>query len=176
MSNSLWPSLYLVAQWCPTVTPWTCSPPGSSVHGSLQARILEWVAISFSRGSSWPRDWTQVSRIAGRRFNLWATREAQYCMNLAAIEEGSLFLAVRHIYKSLWVDWVYFQCTWSWSAYQVVTWHETTGELSCTYAKWIPLSTCRPGVGTKQFKECAIVEKLGRCFVILDLSWISDDS
>ena len=51
------------------------SPPNSSVHGILQARILEWVAISFSRGSSWPRDWTQVSHIAGRRFNLWATRE-----------------------------------------------------------------------------------------------------
>ena len=43
-----------------------CSPPGSSVHGILQARILEWVAISFSRGSSPPRDQTQVSRIAGR--------------------------------------------------------------------------------------------------------------
>ena len=41
----------------------------------LQARILEWVAISFSRGSSWTRDWTQVSCIAGRCFNLWATRE-----------------------------------------------------------------------------------------------------
>ena len=53
-----------------------CSPPGSSVHGILQARILEWVAISFSRGSSQPRDQTQVSRTAGRRFNLWATREA----------------------------------------------------------------------------------------------------
>ena len=52
------------------------SPPGSSVHGILQARILEWVAISFSWGSSWPRDRTQVSRISGRCFNLWATREA----------------------------------------------------------------------------------------------------
>ena len=51
------------------------SPPGSSVHGILQARLLEWVAISFPRGSSWPRDRTQVSHIAGRRFNLWATRE-----------------------------------------------------------------------------------------------------
>ena len=50
-----------------------CSLPGSSLHGILQARILEWVAISFSRGSSWPRDWTRVSRIPGRRFNLWAT-------------------------------------------------------------------------------------------------------
>ena len=53
-----------------------CSPPGSSVHGILQARVLEWVAIPFSRGSSRPRDWTQVSHIPGRRFNLWATREA----------------------------------------------------------------------------------------------------
>ena len=55
----------------PFVTPWTVySPPGSSVHGILQARILEWVAISVSRGSSQPRDRTQVSHIAGRRFNL----------------------------------------------------------------------------------------------------------
>ena len=51
-----------------------CSPPGSSIHGILQARILEWVAISFPRGSSWPRDRTQVSCIAGRYFNLWANR------------------------------------------------------------------------------------------------------
>ena len=66
-----------VAQSCPTLCdPVDYSPPGSSVHGILQARVLEWVAISFSRASSWPRDRTQVSRIAGRRFNLWATREA----------------------------------------------------------------------------------------------------
>ena len=66
-----------VAQSCPTLCdPVDCSPPGSSVHGILQARVLEWVAISFSRGSSRPRDRTQVSRTAGRRFNLWATREA----------------------------------------------------------------------------------------------------
>ena len=66
-----------VAQSCPTLCdPMDCSPEGSSVHGVLQARILEWVAISFSRGSSRPRDWTQVACIAGRRFNLWTTREA----------------------------------------------------------------------------------------------------
>ena len=53
--------------------PVDCSPPSSSVHGILQARILEWVAISFSRGSSQPRDRTQVSHIAGRRFNLCTT-------------------------------------------------------------------------------------------------------
>ena len=66
-----------VAQLCLTLCdPVDCSPPGSSIHGILQARILERVAISFSRGSSRPRDWTQVSSIAGRWFNLWATREA----------------------------------------------------------------------------------------------------
>ena len=54
-----------------------CSPPGSSVHGILQARILEWVAIPYSRRSSWPRNWTQVSSIAGRFFTEWAMWEAQ---------------------------------------------------------------------------------------------------
>ena len=54
-----------------------CSLSGSSVHGILQARILEWVAMPFSRGSSQPRDQTWVSRIAGGRFIVRATREAQ---------------------------------------------------------------------------------------------------
>ena len=65
------------SQSCPTLCdPMDCSLPGSSVHGILQARILEWVAISFSRGSSCPRDRTQVSCIAGRRFTIWGTRKA----------------------------------------------------------------------------------------------------
>ena len=59
--------------------PVDCSPPGSSVHGMSQARILEWVAIPFSRGSSWPRDQTHFSWIAGRFFTVWATREASVC-------------------------------------------------------------------------------------------------
>ena len=53
-----------------------CNLPGSSVYGILQARILEWIAVPFSRGSSQPRDWTQVSCTAGRFFTIWATREA----------------------------------------------------------------------------------------------------
>ena len=63
----------------PFTTPWTVTyqaPP--SMRFSRQ-EYLEWVAISFSRGSSQPRDWSQVSCIAGRRFNLWATREALDC-------------------------------------------------------------------------------------------------
>ena len=67
-----------VAQSCLTLCdPLDCSLPGSSLHGIFQARVLEWVGISFFRGSSQPRDWTQVSRIAGRRFTIWATREAK---------------------------------------------------------------------------------------------------
>ena len=67
----------LAAQWCPTLfDPLNYSPPGSSVPEILQARILEWVAIPFFRGSSWPRDQTQVSCIAGGFFTTWATREA----------------------------------------------------------------------------------------------------
>ena len=69
-----------VAQSCLTLcNPMNCSLPGSSVHGIFQTRVLEWVAISFSRGSSQPRDQTRVSLTAGRRFTVWATREAPEC-------------------------------------------------------------------------------------------------
>ena len=71
--------LCLLAQLCPTLCdPMNCSPPGSSVHGILQARILEWVAMPSSRGSSQPRDQTQVSCTGGRFFTIWATREAHH--------------------------------------------------------------------------------------------------
>ena len=60
-----------VAQSCPTLfNPMDCSPPGSSVHGIFQARLLEWIAISFSRRSSQSRDGTHVSCIAGGFFTL----------------------------------------------------------------------------------------------------------
>ena len=65
-----------VAKLCLTL----CDPmdyrlPGSSVHGILQARILEWVAITFSRGSFQSREWTQVSHVAGRFFTIWAMQQ-----------------------------------------------------------------------------------------------------
>jgi len=66
-----------VAESCLTLcNPMDSSPPGSSVLGISQARILECVANPFSRGFSRPRDWTWVSCIAGRVFTIWATREA----------------------------------------------------------------------------------------------------
>ena len=68
----------LVTQLCPALCdPMDCTPPGSSVQRILQARILQWVAIPFSRGSSRPRDWTQDSCLAGGCFTIWVTREAK---------------------------------------------------------------------------------------------------
>ena len=66
------------AQPCLTL----CDPMDYTVHGILQARILEWGAFPFSRGSSWPRNWTRVSHIAGRFFTSWATREVSVSLAL----------------------------------------------------------------------------------------------
>ena len=89
-----------ITQLCLTLCdPMDCSPPVSSVHWIFQARTLEWVAISFSMGSSWPRDRTQVSCIAGRRFTLWATRKALYTL-LSMV----LFFKIRFIFYWRIVD------------------------------------------------------------------------
>ena len=97
--------------------PMDCSLPGSSIHGIFQARVLEWVATSFSRGSSWPRDWTQVSRIAGRhfttqvchiagrRFTVWATREVLtiHFLCLFSLNGGNTSLRL--------FSWLQFPCS-----------------------------------------------------------------
>ena len=70
---SLYNKAVIIAQLCLTL----CDPMEYTVHGILQARILEWVAVPFYRGSSKHRDWTQVSWIASGFFSSWATREAQ---------------------------------------------------------------------------------------------------
>ena len=85
-----------LTQSSPTVcSPMDCSPPGSSAHGIFQAKILEWVALPFSRGSSQPRDWTQVSCIAGRLFTIWATRKTPCMLYELIIGDGQKT-------KSLW--------------------------------------------------------------------------
>ena len=89
-----------VAQSCPTLCdPMDCSPPGSSVRGIFQARVLEWVAISFSRGFSRPRDWTRVSCTAGRCITFWATREAhrRHTDGQKARERCSTSLVIREM-------------------------------------------------------------------------------
>ena len=100
-----------VAQVCLTL----CDPMNSSLHqappsmGFSRQEVLEWVAISFSRESSQPRDWTQVSHIVDRHFTVWATREVQQKCSL------------KHwVIQANWLaDWVMllhsqwqFNCTW----------------------------------------------------------------
>ena len=81
----------IVAQLCLILRdPMDCSPPGSSVHGLLQARILKWLAIPFSRGSSQPRDWSSVSCascITSRFFSIWATRGRNMSREISLEEE-----------------------------------------------------------------------------------------
>ena len=74
------PQLYLTL-----CKPMDFNLPGSSVHGILQARILEWIAVRSSRASSQHRDGTQVSRNAGGFFTSWATREAQHRLSSRAV-------------------------------------------------------------------------------------------
>jgi len=79
---------------------------GSSVHGILQARILEWVAMPFSRGSSQPKDWTWGSCIAGRFFTVWATQEVSYSRyikkrNLSILKSIPSFLRFLEAFSSI---------------------------------------------------------------------------
>ena len=105
-----WKLKVLVAQSCPTLcTPMDCRLPGSSVHGISQARILELGGISFSRGSSWPRDRTcfsclqVVCCIEGRFFTDWATRKAKDHL-AQSIYSKPLVLCLPDFYPIL-VEW-----------------------------------------------------------------------
>ena len=73
------------------MTPWNCRLPGSSIHGIFQARVLGWVAISFSRGSSQPRDQTQASHIVGRHFTVWDTRKGLHLIALSGSPYSSIW-------------------------------------------------------------------------------------
>ena len=86
----------LSPQTCPTLcNPLDCSPPGSFVHEILQERIWEWVAVPFSKGSSGPKDWTQVSCIAGRFFAIWTTLR-QYNGPLGHLSRFELLITFRN--------------------------------------------------------------------------------
>ena len=109
----------LITKSCLTLaTPWTLagSLPGSSVHGIFQARILKWVAISFSKGFSWPRDRTPVSCITDGLFTDWTTSEAGQVLKttfLAAVSIiwGSIVLILGNsgifsdLLFTLWIFW-----------------------------------------------------------------------
>ena len=106
-----------VAQSCPTLCdPMDYSISGSSVHGIFQARVLEWIAIAFSRGSSWPRNRTRVSRIAGRRFTLWAAvytshnNEQYLCCNFKHQKGPPASSFIQHVSQLFLVQSL--SCVW----------------------------------------------------------------
>ena len=88
------------------VTPMGCSPPGSSVHGISKARILEWVAIPFSRGSSQARDWTQVSVIGRQIFYHWTTRKPLWSIYYIT----KRLLSVKELQSYWGKKWQYIYC------------------------------------------------------------------
>ena len=93
-------------------TPWSVAPPGCSVHGILQARIMELVAMPSSRGSSPPRDWTCVSCTAGRFFTIWATWGAPCYVSHSL--KGCVFLlggGMWNVFKGL-VEFVTTLLSW----------------------------------------------------------------
>ena len=109
----------LVTKSCLTLcNPTDCRPPGSFIQGILQVRILGWVAISFSRGSSWPRDWTHISCIGRQILYHWATCrslanssmtfilsllscEMERCLTSMSLERWCLFMAAKHLAQGL---------------------------------------------------------------------------
>ena len=99
-------------------TPWTVAHQAPLSMGILQARILEWVAMPSSRGSSQPRDWIQVSCIAGWFFTVRATREAQDIVGTSRINVGSWGGAPRMVLMTSLQAWVWW-AGWLWSIYSV---------------------------------------------------------
>ena len=92
----------LVTQSCPTLgSPMNCRLQAPLSLGNLQAGILEWVAISFSRGPSRPREWTQVSHIAGRFFTIWATRGANN-LSIKYVKEKSVDVPKISLHIVIW--------------------------------------------------------------------------
>ena len=86
-----------------------CSLPGSSVRGILQTRILEWVAISFSRGSSQPRDWTWVSCIGRRILYCWTTGEARVLLLASSTNRSEILLNIHQFIGHLPQQIIHFQ-------------------------------------------------------------------
>ena len=107
--------------------PIDCNLPGSCVHGIFQARILERVSVSFSRGSFWPRNRTQVSCNAGRFFTLWATREDRTIIN-----EGK---DPNRLFKAMWTN-VLTGCGVFSPLLKKICWHPV-------YISWDDYSKCK---------------------------------
>ena len=119
----------LIIQSCLTVcNPMDWSPPGSYVHGILQTKIMVWVAISSSRGSSQPKDWTSICHIVGRLFTVWATREAL----IRCTPQGWTLFWLR-----ISQHWCHFGCTF---VYRLGTIHMIWGSVPCNCGTDVSIS------------------------------------
>ena len=132
-SSGVWKVKVEVAQLCPTL----CNPMDFTVHGILQARILEWVAFPFSRRSSQLRDQTQVSCIEGEFFTSWATRESLALTWVLVsvydwvkdteylyLNTTTIFAVIYDILKKSHI--LFYSTSWGHSTLQRFTWSLTT--------------------------------------------------
>ena len=151
-----------VTQSCLTLwDPMDCSPPGSSVHGILQAKTLEWVASPFSRGSSHPRDRTQGSCIASGFFTSWATRKPlmKPCLHTKVLSSTLVIMMVfnqQYLYS--------LKCT----STHVILWPSSSQEWrewSSGVTKCLPSGSTRSWLFLEKRKPCSCV------LVSKDKSW-----
>ena len=95
-----------------SLQPMGCSSPGSFIHRVFQAGVLEWVAMPFSRGSSWPRNWIRVSCITGRFFTIWVTREAWWTLVLRHSHPLPASLQLPEVLYDLLVPGLFISMAW----------------------------------------------------------------
>ena len=108
----------LVVKSCPTLCdPMDCSPPSSSVHGILQARILEWLAVSFSRGSSQPRDRTHVAYICQAGSSPLLSNKKKWTVDTTQMNLRGILLSERSQKVSIVYDSTYMTF-WTWQGYR----------------------------------------------------------
>ena len=134
------PSLSSKVKWSRSVMsfdPMDCSLPGSSAHGILQARILEWVTIPFFRGSSRASNWTQVSSTAGRFSTVWAAREAQFPITFLT---QSTTLPLIHCIPSRLASWLSLSMLVTLSSQGICLCHSLICQLSPSRFFFMPWS------------------------------------
>ena len=134
-----------VIQLCLTLCdPMDCSLLGSSVYGIFQVRVLEWVAISFSRGSSQPRDWTWVPCIVGRCFTIWATREVRSLLMNYCFDICSWYSTLRNNFLfEYYIYWIksYFCMFKCWN---LVKWNNYSIAITSASEYWTVTITIQP--------------------------------
>ena len=170
----------LVTQPCPTLcNPIDCSPPVCSILGILQARMLKWVAISFSRWSYWPRDQIQVSHIAGRFFTIWGTRSLNTLNTLLSYGPAVTLLFIHSKELSMYVHTK--SCMWMFTAALFIianTWKQPrcsslgecvnklwyqNGILFSSKKKWVCLQLSGLCSEDHPLLECIAIMRLIKC-------------